>query len=38
MRNMNEQFQTIFLFSTHDERIIKQAQSLIRLRDGVIVQ
>ena len=36
MLQMCEETQTTFLFSTHDERVIKSARRLIHLRDGKI--
>jgi putative ABC transport system ATP-binding protein len=36
MEEMNKKTGTTFLFSTHDERIMKRARRLIQLRDGKI--
>ncbi len=36
MENLNQTYQTTFLFSTHDPRVIKRAQRVITLRDGQI--
>ncbi len=36
MEEMNKKTGTTFLFSTHDERIMKRARRLIHLRDGKI--
>lgn len=36
MEGMCRKLQTTFLFSTHDERVMKRAERLIRLRDGRI--
>jgi putative ABC transport system ATP-binding protein len=36
MRQMQAQYQISFLFSSHDRSVIKEADDLIRLRDGVI--
>ncbi|HBS06042.1 MAG TPA: macrolide ABC transporter ATP-binding protein [Leptospiraceae bacterium] len=38
MLQMCEETSTTFLFSTHDERVIKSARRLIHLRDGQIEQ
>ena len=37
MRQMQEQFQTTFVFSTHDPELLSQADALFRLRDGRLV-
>lgn len=37
MRRMQEQFQTTFIFSTHDPELLCQADELFSLRDGEIV-
>ncbi|MBI3369185.1 MAG: ABC transporter ATP-binding protein [Burkholderiales bacterium] len=36
MRRMQERYQISFLFSSHDQDLIKQADDLIVLRDGII--
>lgn len=36
MQEMCEKTNTTFLFSTHDERVMKRAVRLIRLRDGLV--
>jgi putative ABC transport system ATP-binding protein len=38
MRHMNETFGTTFIFSTHDPDIVEEADHIIRLRDGRIVE
>lgn len=38
MRHMNETLGTTFIFSTHDPDIVEEADHLIRLRDGRIVE
>ena len=38
MRRLNEEKGTTFLFSTHDQAVMKRARRLIRLRDGLIVE
>ncbi len=36
MENLNQTYQTTFLFSTHDPRVIKRARRVITLRDGQV--
>jgi putative ABC transport system ATP-binding protein len=36
MQRLNEEQGTTFLFSTHDERVIRRAKRVITLRDGII--
>jgi len=36
MKEINQSEKTTFLFSTHDENVIRQARRIIKLRDGVI--
>jgi putative ABC transport system ATP-binding protein len=36
MKKMNKEFATTFIFSTHDEKIMKHAKEIIHLRDGKI--
>ncbi|HCL56572.1 MAG TPA: lipoprotein-releasing system ATP-binding protein LolD [Spirochaetia bacterium] len=36
MKKMNKNFSTTFIFSTHDERIMKHAQKIIKIRDGLL--
>ena len=38
MERMNRQQQVTFLFSTHDDRVVKRARRVITLRDGRIVK
>lgn len=38
MHHMNGQFGTTFIFSTHDPDIVKEADHIVRLRDGQIVE
>jgi putative ABC transport system ATP-binding protein len=38
MRQMRDQFGTTFLFSTHDPRIVEQAETLFILSDGRLVE
>jgi putative ABC transport system ATP-binding protein len=38
MRRLNEQNGITFLFSTHDQSVMKRARRLIKLRDGRIVE
>ena len=38
MHSMNENFGTTFIFSTHDPDIVEEADHIIRLRDGAIVE
>lgn len=37
MRSINETEQTTFLFSTHDDSIIRQARRVVKLHDGVVL-
>jgi putative ABC transport system ATP-binding protein len=37
MRQLNSLEKTTFIFSTHDEDVIKYATSMVKLRDGLIV-
>ncbi len=37
MREINDQYRTVFLFSTHDATVMKMARRLIRLIDGRLV-
>lgn len=36
MKKMRDQFQTTFLFSTHDHRIVQEAEIIYTLEDGVL--
>jgi len=36
MRDLNQKYQTTFLFSTHDRMIMEKSKRLIMLRDGLI--
>lgn len=36
MKKMNREFSTTFIFSTHDEKIMKHAREIIHIRDGKI--
>jgi putative ABC transport system ATP-binding protein len=36
MKKMNKEFSTTFIFSTHDEKIMKHAKEIIHIRDGRI--
>ncbi len=36
MKHINESEKTTFLFSTHDDRVIRQARRIVKLRDGAI--
>lgn len=36
MRNLNETYKAAFIFSTHDERVIKYVRREIRLQDGQV--
>jgi putative ABC transport system ATP-binding protein len=36
MKKMNRVAQTTFLFSTHDQRVLKYAKDLVKIRDGLI--
>ena len=37
MRQMQESFHTSFIFSTHDERLMKEADQTFTIRDGMLV-
>lgn len=36
MKKIRDEFQTTFVFSTHDQRIIGEAESLYRIEDGIL--
>jgi len=36
MKSTRERYGTTFLFSTHDSRIIDEAESILRMEDGVL--
>jgi len=38
MKAMNEKEKTTFIFSTHDHNVLKFAQKIVQLKDGLIVQ
>ncbi|PIQ28461.1 macrolide ABC transporter ATP-binding protein [bacterium (Candidatus Blackallbacteria) CG17_big_fil_post_rev_8_21_14_2_50_48_46] len=38
MKNLNQEKQITFVFSTHDQMVMDSAMRLIRLKDGLIVQ
>lgn len=38
MKDMNEKEKTTFIFSTHDQNVLKFAQKIIRLKDGMIAK
>jgi putative ABC transport system ATP-binding protein len=37
MRQMQERFHTSFIFSTHDERLMREADQTFSIRDGVLI-
>ncbi|HEY9187412.1 MAG TPA: ABC transporter ATP-binding protein [Ignavibacteria bacterium] len=37
MQNLNKEYNTTFIFSTHDPRVIKRAQRIVTLEDGLII-
>ena len=37
MKDINNNHQTTFIFSTHDPQVMQQASRVIRLRDGIVV-
>jgi len=37
MKKMNETEKTTFIFSTHDEHVLKYARDVVKIRDGLIV-
>ncbi len=38
MKDMNEQFHTTFIFSTHDSNVMKYAKNVVKIQDGVIAK
>jgi len=38
MEELNEAFEMTFVFSTHDERVMRRARRIVTLRDGKIVE
>ena len=38
MRSMNERQGTTFIFSTHDAHVLRYAQSIVHIRDGLLVE
>lgn len=38
MKNINDKFETTFIFSTHDSRVMAIADNVIHIQDGQIVQ
>ncbi len=37
MREMNEKEKTTFIFSTHDENVLKYARKIVKIKDGLII-
>jgi putative ABC transport system ATP-binding protein len=37
MREMNEKEKTTFVFSTHDENVLKYARKIVKIKDGLII-
>jgi putative ABC transport system ATP-binding protein len=37
MQNLNKEYNATFIFSTHDPRVIKRAQRIVTLEDGLII-
>jgi len=37
MRDMNQKEKTTFIFSTHDQNVLKYARHIVKLKDGMIV-
>ena len=37
MRQMQESFHTSFIFSTHDDRLMREADQTFSIRDGMLV-
>ncbi len=37
MKAINAKYRTTFVFSTHDDRVIAEADRLVRIEDGMIV-
>jgi len=38
MKELNEKEQTTFIFSTHDPDVLKYANKIVKIKDGVIVK
>jgi putative ABC transport system ATP-binding protein len=38
MKNLNKELNTTFLFSTHDEKVMKYLDRIIHLKDGRVVE
>jgi putative ABC transport system ATP-binding protein len=38
MKEMNKIEKTTFIFSTHDEHVLKYARDIIKIRDGILVK
>jgi len=36
MKKMKDEFKTTFIFSTHDQKIVGEAEILYRLEDGLL--
>jgi putative ABC transport system ATP-binding protein len=36
MKKMNEIEKTTFIFSTHDEHVLKYAQNIVKIKDGLL--
>jgi putative ABC transport system ATP-binding protein len=37
MKELNQKEKTTFIFSTHDPEVIKYANEIVRIKDGLIV-
>ncbi len=38
MREMNQKEKTTFIFSTHDQNVLKFARDIVKIKDGLIIQ
>ena len=38
MKELNEKEKTTFIFSTHDPDVLKYAKSIVKIKDGLIVE
>jgi putative ABC transport system ATP-binding protein len=38
MKAMRDEFSTTFLFSTHDAKIVQEAETILTLEDGCLVE
>lgn len=38
MKKVNRELNTTFIFSTHDDKIVRIADHVVRLKDGLVVE